>query len=48
MGNMKNVYEVLVLKPEWKRPLGRLRHGLKDNIEIDLRELVGRDYTGCI
>jgi hypothetical protein len=28
----------LVGKPEWKRPLGKLRHRLEDNIKTDLRE----------
>jgi hypothetical protein len=33
-------------KPEGKRPLGRPRHGWKDNIKIDLREakLDGMDW----
>jgi hypothetical protein len=25
-------------KPERKRPLGRRRHGLEDNVKMDLRE----------
>jgi hypothetical protein len=38
MGEMRNVYKILVRKPEGKRPLRRPRHGWKDNIRIDLRE----------
>jgi hypothetical protein len=29
---------VLIGKPEGKRPLGRPRHGRKDNIKINFRE----------
>ena len=32
------VYTVLVGKPEGKRPLGRPRHTLEDNINMDLQE----------
>jgi hypothetical protein len=31
--------EVLVGRPEGKRPLGRPRYKLKDNIKMDLREI---------
>jgi hypothetical protein len=34
-----NVYKILIGKPEGKRPLGRSRHRLVDNIEMDLREI---------
>ena len=37
------MYKVLVGKPEGKRPLGRSRRRLEDNIKMDLQE-VGR---GC-
>jgi len=37
----RGVPRVLVWKPEGKRPLGRPRRRLEDNIKIDLRE-VGR------
>ena len=36
------VHRVLVGKPEGKRPLGRPRRRLEDNIKMDLEE-VGRD-----
>ncbi|KAJ4443967.1 hypothetical protein ANN_05756 [Periplaneta americana] len=42
MGESRNAYEVLVGRPEGKRPLGRPRHKWEDNIKIDLRE-VGYD-----
>jgi hypothetical protein len=35
---MRNVYEILVGKPEGKRSLGRLRRRREDNIIMDLRE----------
>jgi hypothetical protein len=34
----RDVYRVLVRKPEGKRPLGRPRHRWEDNIKMDLRE----------
>jgi len=33
----RNAYRILVGKPEGKIPLGRLRHRLGDNIEMDLK-----------
>ena len=39
----RGVHKVLVGKPEGKRPLGRPRRRLEDNIKMDLQE-VGR---GC-
>jgi hypothetical protein len=39
MGPKKNVYLILVGKPERKRPLGRPRHRWVDNIKTDLREI---------
>jgi hypothetical protein len=33
---MKNAYEILVGKPEWKRPLTRPRHRWGYNIGVDL------------
>jgi hypothetical protein len=38
MGDMRNAYEILVGKPEGKRPLGRPRRGWEDNIAMDLKE----------
>jgi hypothetical protein len=39
MGEGRNVYRVLVGKPEGKRPLERPRHRWEDGIKIDLREI---------
>jgi hypothetical protein len=39
MGEKRNVYRLLVGKPEGKRPLGRPRHRWMDNIKIDLLEI---------
>jgi hypothetical protein len=36
MGEKRNVYRVLVGKPEGKRPLERPRRRCVDNIKIDL------------
>jgi hypothetical protein len=35
MGEMRNAYNILVGKPEGKRPLGRPRRGWEDNIRMD-------------
>jgi hypothetical protein len=39
MGEKRNVYRLLVLKPEGRRPLGRPRRGWINNIKIDLLEV---------
>jgi hypothetical protein len=39
MGEERNLYKVLMGKPEGKRPLGRPRHRQEDGIRIDLREI---------
>jgi hypothetical protein len=39
MGEKRNVYRLLVGKPERKRPLGRPRRRWIDNIKIDLLEI---------
>jgi hypothetical protein len=44
MGERRDVYRILVGKPEGKRPLGRARRRWKDNIKMDLQE-VG---CGCV
>jgi hypothetical protein len=36
---MRNACNILVGKPEGKRPLGRRRHRWKDNIEMYVREI---------
>jgi hypothetical protein len=37
-GEGRDVYRVLVGRPEGKRPLGRPRRRWEDNIKMDLRE----------
>jgi hypothetical protein len=39
MGEKRNVYRLLVGKPEEKRPLGRPRRRWMDNIMMDLLEI---------
>jgi hypothetical protein len=40
MGEKRNMYRLLVGKPEGKRPLGRPRHRWMDNIKMGLLEMV--------
>jgi hypothetical protein len=44
MGEGRNVYRVLVGKPEGKRPLERPRRRWEDGIKIELREI---GWGGC-
>ena len=46
MGERKDVYRVLVGKPEGKRPLGRHSRTWEDNIKKDLQEVGcgGKDW----
>jgi hypothetical protein len=48
IGEIRNVYRLLVGMPEGKRPLGRPRRRWIDNIKMDLLEigLFGVDWTG--
>jgi hypothetical protein len=39
IGEMKNAYRILVVKPEGKIQLGRPRCRWVDSIKIDLREI---------
>jgi hypothetical protein len=43
IGAKRNAHRLLVEKPEGKRPLGRPRCKLVDNIKIDVK----RDRMGC-
>jgi hypothetical protein len=45
MGKKRNMYRLLVGKPEGKRPLGRPRHRFVDNIKMHLAE-IGSDGCG--
>jgi hypothetical protein len=38
-GEERNTYRILVGKPDGKRPLGRPRRRLVDNIKMDVREM---------
>jgi hypothetical protein len=39
MGEKRNVYRILMGKPEGKRPLGRTKRRWVNNIKIGLREI---------
>jgi hypothetical protein len=39
MGEARGAYDILVGRPEGRRPLGRTRRRWEDNIKIDLREI---------
>jgi hypothetical protein len=43
MGDVRGAYNILVGRPEERRPLGRPRHRCEDNIKLDLREIGFRD-----
>jgi hypothetical protein len=48
LGGKRNVYRLLVGKPEGRRPLGRPRRRWVDNVKMDLLEIVwgGVDWIG--
>jgi hypothetical protein len=39
MGELRNVYKILVGKSEWKRLLGRPTRRWEDNIKVDLKKI---------
>jgi hypothetical protein len=39
MGEVRGAYNILVWKPEGRRPLGRSRHRWEDDIRMDLGEI---------
>jgi hypothetical protein len=39
MGEGRDVYRIMLWRPQGKRPLGRPRREWEDNIKIDLREI---------
>jgi hypothetical protein len=45
---MRNVFRMMVGKPEEKRPAGRYRHRWEDNIKIDIREIGLEGVDGFI
>jgi len=46
MGERRDVYNVLLGKPEGKRPLGRPKRRWEDNIKTDLRKWDVGVWTG--
>jgi len=48
MGERRDVYWVLVGKPEKKGPLGRPRRRCENNIKMDLQEVEWWKWTGLI
>jgi hypothetical protein len=44
MGEVRDPYNILVGRPEGRRPLGRPRRRWEDNIKMDLREI---GFWGC-
>jgi hypothetical protein len=49
MGERRDAYRALVVKPEGRRPLGRPRRRWEDNIKMDPREVGwGGAWTGSI
>jgi hypothetical protein len=48
IGEKRNAYILLFVKPEGKRPLGRPGHRWMDNIKVGLREQGGILWTGLI
>jgi hypothetical protein len=47
MAEVRGACNILVGRPEGRRPLGRPRRRWEDNIKIDLRE-IGFGYVDCI
>ena len=47
-GDRRDVYRVLVGKPEGMRPIGRPRRRWEDNIKMDLQEVRSGGWTGLI
>jgi hypothetical protein len=47
MGAVRGAYNILIGKPEGRRPLGRPRRRWEDNIKMDLREM-GFGYVDWI
>jgi hypothetical protein len=48
MGEMRGAYNILVGRPEGRRPLGKPRLKWKDNIKMDLREIGFAEWIGFI
>jgi hypothetical protein len=48
MEEMRNAYNILVGKPEGKRPVGRYRRRWEDTIRIYLRKIGWKVWTGFV
>jgi hypothetical protein len=48
MGEMRNLFSILVGEPEGKRQLAKRRRRWENNIRMDLREVGWRVWTGFI
>jgi hypothetical protein len=48
MREKRNVYRLLLGKPEGKRPPGRPRRRWVDNIKMDFGEIFGIAWTGLV
>jgi hypothetical protein len=46
MGEVRGAYNILVGRPEGRRPLGRPRRRWEDNIKLDLRGIGCGDVDG--
>jgi hypothetical protein len=46
IGEKRNACRMLVGKPEGKRPIGRPRHRLVDNTEMDIKKIGWDDMDG--
>jgi hypothetical protein len=48
VGETRNAYSILIGKPKGKRPLGRPRRRLEDNIRMVLGKQGGNVWIRCI
>jgi hypothetical protein len=48
MGERRDLYKVLVAKPDGKRPLGRTGHRWEDNIKMVIEEVGWGTWTGLL
>jgi hypothetical protein len=48
LGEVRSAYNILIRKPEGKRPFGRHKLRCEGNIRIDVREMDGKVGTGFI
>jgi hypothetical protein len=48
VAGMRNAYNILIGKPEGKRPIGRIRRRLEVNVRMDIREIVWEDGVRLI